>query len=103
MYLNNSLIISHSLQDTVSNGYLPPSTTVIILAVSLGVTYVALQPHRTALTFFFLSPAQLLHLRNGKFSKSLLVGPYMKPLLDHSANHKMFPETWNRYQFRNGP
>lgn len=39
------LFIDGVLQDTVTNGYSPPMTTVIILAVSLGVTYVAFYPH----------------------------------------------------------
>ena len=33
------------LQDTVTNGYSPPMSTVIILAVSLGLTYVAFRVH----------------------------------------------------------
>ena len=45
------------LQDTVTNGYSPPMTTVIILAVSLGVTYVTFYPHYTNSMIFLVQPS----------------------------------------------
>lgn len=46
------------LQDTVTNGYSPPTATVIILAVSLGVTYVAVSPPwNEFIDVSFFSPA----------------------------------------------
>lgn len=50
------LFTGGALQDSLANGYSPPPMTVIILAVSLGVTYVALYAHQMAPTTFVFSP-----------------------------------------------
>lgn len=41
------VLMTYFVQDNVLNGYSPPMTTVVILAVSIAVTYVTLLRART--------------------------------------------------------
>ena len=41
------MLMTYFVQDNVLNGYSPPMTTVVILAVSIAVTYVTLLRART--------------------------------------------------------
>lgn len=82
------------LQDTLTNGYSPPMTTVIILAVSLGVTYVMFHPQQPDPTIY-PSSARLLPLRSGKCLGGHLVGPTAIALADLFGRHKKFPKTRN--------